>query len=120
MQIQVSTTSHVDNRDDLVERIEADIDNALSRFGEQITRVDVHLGDENGDKSSADDKRCTVEARVAGSQHVAVTHHAGSYDDAFDGATHKLRKLLDHRLGKLRDHKAAGTIRHLPVDEDAV
>jgi hypothetical protein len=117
VQIQVSTTSRVDNRDDLVERIEGDIDSALARFGDQLIRVDVHLGDENGDKSpSAADKRCTVEARVAGSQQVAVTHHANSYDEAFQGATQKLKKLLDHRLGRMRE-KTGVSIRHLAVDD---
>ena len=52
--------------DELVQLVEAVVRGALDRFSEQITRVEVHLSDENSDKKfGTDDKRCLLEARLA-------------------------------------------------------
>src|SRR5829696_8201924 len=78
MQIQVHTDRNVDVSAGIIERIEAELESALSRFSDQITRVEVHLGDESAGRSGGADKRCMLEARPAGQQPVAVTHHAAS------------------------------------------
>jgi hypothetical protein len=66
----------------------------------------------------AEDKRCVIEARPAGAQSVAVTHHAGSVDDAYSGAAQKLEKVLDAKYSRAHDHKGGDTIRHMqPVDD---
>lgn len=105
MQIQVSTNSSVDGSEGLTSEIESTVSNTLSRFVEQITRVEVHLADENADKSGGGDKRCTMEARVAGQQPVAVSHNADSLEEAYAGAADKLSNLLTSKLGKLDRRK---------------
>ena len=40
------------------------ISEELSRFSQQITRVGVHLSDEDGNKDGLSDKRCMLEATV--------------------------------------------------------
>jgi ribosome-associated translation inhibitor RaiA len=44
-----------------------------------------------------------MEARLEGHQPIAVTHEAETIDQAIDGAADKLKRLLDHTLGRLRD-----------------
>jgi ribosome-associated translation inhibitor RaiA len=117
MQIQVHTDRNVDVSDGMVQRIEAELGSALSRFGDQITRVDVHLGDESAGRSGDTDKRCMLEARPAGQHPVAVTHHATSVGEACSGAVHKLEALLESKYGRADNRKGGESIRHLQVDE---
>ena len=80
------------------------LQNALSRFDDKITRVEVHIGDENGEKFSLDDKRCMIEVRLAGISPIAVTHNADTIEKAFSGATDKVKKVLVTTFEKLRTH----------------
>ena len=105
MHVQVNTDNHVEGDDELIRSVQATVDDALGRFADRLTRVEVHVGDENSHKGGANDKRCAMEARPAGHQPVAVTHTAASLDEAVDGAAKKLQTVLDRTLGKLSDHK---------------
>ncbi len=116
MQIEVTTDRNVEGSDELIHRIEANVDSALARFRDRLTRVEVHLGDENAAKSGADDKRCMLEARPAGQKPVAVTNHAASLDEACGGALQKLENLLESRFGRLDDRKGRATIRREEAD----
>jgi len=111
MQIQVNTDDNVEGREELARRVEAEVSHTLSHFSEHITRVEVHLSDEDSDKSSRNDKRCLMEARLAGRPPVAVTNLAGSLDEAFGGAAAKLKRSLESTLGRLKDHKGRDSIR---------
>lgn len=111
MQVQVNTDDNVDGREELILRVESEVRNALGRFGDHITRVEIHLSDENAGKTASNDKRCLMEARLAGRQPEAVTHQAGSLDEAFRGAAGKLRRSLESTLGRLTNHKGAASIR---------
>lgn len=113
MQIQLNTDDNVQGREELAVRVQADVENVLSRFRDQLTRVEVHLGDENARKAGGADKRCTMEARLAGQQPVAVTHHAPTLAEAWNGAAQKLKNLLESRLGPRKDHKGAASIRDI-------
>jgi hypothetical protein len=44
MQIQVNTDKNVAGHEALVRKVEAEVDTALSRFSDHLTRVEVHLG----------------------------------------------------------------------------
>ena len=117
MQVQVNTSNGIENKETL-ERWASDfLNESLERFRQDITRVEVQLRDTNSGKKGADDKRCTLEARINGREPVAATHHAPSQDEAFRGATQKLINLLDHTLGKLDRHQHRGrdTIRRDPT-----
>lgn len=106
MQIQVHTDNHIQADERLIEYTQDVITGALSRFQDRVTRVEAHLTDENGaNKSAADDKRCALEARLAGLQPVAVTHRAATVKDALAGAVDKLEKMLDGILEKEHDRR---------------
>lgn len=99
---QINTDSNIEGHDELVQQVEAVVRGALDRFSEQITRVEVHLSDENSDKKfGTDDKRCLLEARLAGLQLIAVSHQAATLEQAVDGAAEKLKRSLDSTLGRL-------------------
>ena len=105
MQIQFNTDESVDGREALALHAEEVVRKVLDRFSDEVTRVEIHLSDVNGQKAGENDKRCLMEARVAGRQPVAVTDQAGSLHQAIDGAAQKLKRSLDSTLGKLGDHK---------------
>jgi len=106
MQIQVSTDNHIEGGEELTREVEAVVEGALGRFGDRITRVEVHLTDENSSSKSGDnDKRCVMEARLAGLQPITVSHDGSSLDQALNGAADKLEKTLKRTLGRLDEHK---------------
>ncbi len=105
MQIQVHTDHNLKGGEALASTVRATVEDALSRFSAHITRVEVHLADENAAKAGGADKRCMMEARFEGHAPVAVTQHAATVGQAIDGAAERLVHLLEHTLGRLRGHR---------------
>ncbi|MDP1618429.1 HPF/RaiA family ribosome-associated protein [Phenylobacterium sp.] len=105
MQIQVNTSNNIEGRDALIAGVERDIRTRLSRFESRLTRVEAHLGDENGPRNEGADKRCVLEARPSGLNPITVSENAGSIDQATAGALSKLASALDRTFGKLTDRK---------------
>jgi len=105
MHIQINTDSNIEGREKLASHVKGVVEGALSRFSDRISRVEVHLSGQNGDKSGQDDKRCMMEARVEGRQPTAVTHQAASLGDAVDGAADKLKRSLESTLQRLKDDR---------------
>jgi len=110
MKVQIHTDSHVEGHEAFVRHVTHVVEGALERFGARVTRVEVHLSDENGPKSGLDDKRCTMEVRIAGLRPTAVSHRATSVHDAVGGAVHKLRSAVESAVGK-RNARGTGTLR---------
>lgn len=110
MQIQINTDHNIEGREALTARVSSVVENTLRRISDHITRVEVHLSDENSDKKGGDNHmRCLMEARLQGRQPAAVTHQAATLDQAVDGAADKLARLIESTLGRLRDHKGRRT-----------
>lgn len=109
MKIQLNTDAHIHGTEALAAQVRATVEQALAHFGEHVSRVEVHLSDENGGKSGPHDKRCMLEARLEGRPPVAVTDHAATLAQAVDGAAQKLAHLLDSRFGRLHDHREAAS-----------
>jgi ribosome-associated translation inhibitor RaiA len=106
MQILLTTDNHITGTKDLTTFVEGVVEGTLGRFGDRMTRVEVHLSDESSAaKSSDSDKRCVMEARMAGLQPVAVRHHGATLGQALEGAAEKLEKTLDRKLDRLDDPK---------------
>ncbi|HXH29346.1 MAG TPA: HPF/RaiA family ribosome-associated protein [Bacteriovoracaceae bacterium] len=104
MNIQVNTDRNTQGGSELNKHVVDVLTGALERFTGQITRVEVHLGDENGDKVSQNDKKCLIEARLAHIKPIVVSHKDMSIHQAIDGASDKLVRAIDSYLGKLTDH----------------
>ena len=105
MKIQINTDVHIDGTEALAARVSATLEHALKRFSEHLTRVEVHLSDENATKGGPQDHRCVLEARLQGRQPVAVTEQAATLDQAVHGAAQKLVRSLDSTLGLQQQHR---------------
>jgi ribosome-associated translation inhibitor RaiA len=105
MLVQVHTNHVVHDGETLVNHVEAEVTAALERFRGQLTRVEVHLSDVNAHKPGDRDKRCVMEARPAGHQPVAVSHEAGTWEEAIRRATEKLQSSLDRLTDRLGHRK---------------
>jgi ribosome-associated translation inhibitor RaiA len=104
MQVQINHDNHVRIGEEVSERLTRVLEGSLSQFADRITRIEMHLGDENAGKAGESDKRCMLEARLANLAPIAVTHQAESLQLAFEGALDKLEHALSHAVGKLQAH----------------
>lgn len=104
MQIQVNSDHTVATSDGFVDYVRTTIEQELHNCKSQITRIEVHLSDENGHKSGVNDKRCVIEARLAGRKPMAVTDQGDTLHDAISGAAEKLKHALESILHKEHDH----------------
>ena len=107
MHIQINTDSNIEGHEALASHVKRVVEDVLSRFSDRITRVEVHLSDQNSDKGGVDDKRCMMEARLEGRQPTAVTHHAARLGAAVDGAAAKLKTSVERTLERLKDDRRA-------------
>ena len=106
MQVQVNTDHNIEGHEALAARVNGVVVDALGRFSSHITRVEVHLSDEDSNKKhGADQIRCVMEARLERHPPVAATQQASNVVKAVDGAAAKLGRLLEHTLGRLQDHR---------------
>lgn len=103
MHIQINTDHNIDGHEGLATQVKSVVADALSRFSDRITRVEVHLSDQNSDKSGQVDKRCVMEARIEGRQPTAVTNDAANVADAVHGAADKMKRSLASTLDRLAD-----------------
>ncbi|MFD2644224.1 HPF/RaiA family ribosome-associated protein [Pseudomonas japonica] len=106
MQIQVNSDNHIQGNIRLEQWVRSTVESTLDRYDDSLTRIEVHLRDENGEKPGPHDKRCQMEARPKGHQPISVTHKAASLEQAIEGAAQKLNNALEHLYGKLRSKRA--------------
>ena len=107
MLTHVFSDKHIDSDKRTQDWVTATVEVTLERHLEDLTRVEVHLSDENGGKSGPKDKRCKMEARPKGHQPILVSHDADSLTQAVEGAAQKLEHALEHLFGKLRGKRTA-------------
>lgn len=113
MQIQINTDDNIEGHDTLIASLEAQVRDSLSRFSDQITRVEVHLSDENAQKGASDDKRCLIEVRPSGQAPIAVTHQAATVAESVSGAAQKMQRKLQSTLGRQNQTKGGHSLRDL-------
>lgn len=112
MQILVNTDHNIEGSEKYARYVETQIRAALHRFAELITRVDVHLSDENGAKSGGADKKCLIEACPAGHQPLAASGEGATLQAALDSAVKKMVHLLESTIGRAHHHKGEASIRN--------
>ena len=104
MTVQINTDNKVEGHARLKAYISDELKTSLARFEDKVTRLEVHFGDENSDKSGVNDKRCVIEARPINMQPVAVTNHADTTEKAFHGALDKIKKVLETSFEKRKTY----------------
>ena len=118
MQIQINTDHNIEGHEALVKHLSSIVTKTLNRISSQITRVEVHLTDENGPKIGKDDKRCLMEARLENRPPVAVTCHAETLHQAVEGAADKLIRAIESDLGRLHDQGSRSIDLSQPMQTD--
>lgn len=104
MIIQLNTDKNITVSEELRSYANDLMSEELKKFDNQVTRLEIHLSDENGDKEGLNDKRCLLEARFKGRQPVVVSDTAGTQEQAIAGAAEKLKASLETILGRMRNH----------------
>jgi len=105
MHIQINTDKNISGHEAMTKSVKEILEHVLVHFAGQITRLEVHLSDENSTlKSGVMDKRCLLEARIAGREPTSVSDLALTVEQAVTSAAHKMVSLLESELGKLGKH----------------
>jgi ribosomal subunit interface protein len=109
MKVQINTGHNIESSEAMIDHFKSVVKIALSRISDHITRVEVHLNEENSHQGIKNDKRCMMEARLEGRKAIAVNHQAATMTQAVDGAADKLTRLIDSTRERLRDQKIRRT-----------
>ena len=104
MTIQFNTDKTISGEQRQEEYFKKEIAKSLERFDSHITRIEVHLKDENGKKEGFNDISCKLEARLEGRQPIAVSNKADSVKLAILGATDKMSNAIEKIIGRLQTH----------------
>ncbi len=109
MNIQINTGHNIQGNEALIAKFSSTIKSALIRMSDHITKVEVHLKDEDGNKKGKNDKRCMIEAHLEGRQPIVVTEHANNLNQALDGAIDKLINMIETIFGRQNDRRRGKT-----------
>ena len=104
MQVHVRTDNNIEGSARMTGYFTEVLEQALDRFVERITRVDVSVSDENAHKEGANDKRCLIEARVNGLNPIVASDSADNINAAFSGAVDKLVRSIETAVEKQRKY----------------
>lgn len=83
--------------------IERRVQEVLTPFESHLTRIEVHLQDQNAGKGGAD-TRCLLEARPRGRDPIVVDTTAEDEAGAVRKSLEKMKHALERRFGKRSVH----------------
>ncbi|MFT6796436.1 MAG: hypothetical protein ACJART_001577 [Maribacter sp.] len=104
MTVQLNTDKTISGNEKNQHYFTSMIEEGLKNFESHITRIEVHLSDENGIKEGFNDMRCLLETRIEGRQPIAVSCQADTVELAVSGAIDKLTASLETILGRMQNH----------------
>ncbi len=104
MTIHITTDKKEINTEEFRESLTETITKDLNRYDEHITRLEVHLSDEDGAKNGVNDKKCVMEARVDRNPPVVVTNHADNFELSVEGAADKLKTSLNKMIDRSKNY----------------
>jgi ribosomal subunit interface protein len=100
MIIQLNSDKNIQGSEKLETFISQKINRSLKRFTSKITRIEVHLSDQNAGKSGSDDMQCRIETRIKDLQPVTVTARSSTKEKALSEAIDKMKAALESAIGK--------------------
>jgi ribosome-associated translation inhibitor RaiA len=103
MQIQINTDNTIESHAPLVAHIESVVTDAMLRFSEGISRVEVHLSVVNDHRQKGGEHRCLMEARMEHHPPIAASEQTSSLHQAIHGAAEKLKRAIGSTLGRIDD-----------------
>lgn len=102
MNIQLNTDKHIDGNKALENFVSEKLKATLKHLANHITRIEVHLSDQNADKSGADDILCKIEARVENRQPVLVSSNSDTKEKAIGIAADKVKAKVSTMVSKMQ------------------
>lgn len=104
MIIQVNTDNHINGKEELNAYISNLINEKLQRFDSHLTRIEVHLSDVNGGgKAGADDKKCSIEARLENTEPIFASAQSDELSKAIHECVQKIKRGIEHQIDKVRN-----------------
>jgi ribosome-associated translation inhibitor RaiA len=100
MKIQLNTDKNIQGTEKFELLVTQKMNYGLKYVADKITRIEVHLSDQNGDKDGLDDIQCKIEARIEGLQPVIVVSKSKTKENALDLSIDKLKATLNTVIGK--------------------
>lgn len=100
--------------DAVLNAVVTDVEAALSRHADRLTRVEVHLKN-IGAEATTKPLECRIEARPRRQDPVAVSHSAATRHELVDGAARKLNRLLESMFGRQDSTKGGPSASGLPT-----
>jgi ribosome-associated translation inhibitor RaiA len=104
MQINFNTDNHIEGSAEMSTHFQATVQDILSRFEEDITRVEIHVKDVNAGKDGTPDKYCTLEARLKGSDPVITTAESTEVHHSVKQAAEKMKTVLNKKFEKRQNY----------------
>lgn len=104
MEILINTDNNINGSAQMIAYFKEETKTSFERFSEHLSRIEIKISDENGDKSGENDKRCVLESRIKGMQPMAVTGFGSAVEKAFQAAVDKMKTSLDSKIGKLKTY----------------
>lgn len=106
LEIQINP-GDVHSTQPITQHVHDEVNAALKHWQDRITRVEVHLHDDNGPAKKGIDKRCTLEARPAGQDPIVAGHADRDLYQAITKAAEKLGRAVTHHLERHDELKSA-------------
>ena len=95
MEVDINIDRGIDGYEAFAPRVRGVVEDVLARHADFIAHVEVRLNEENHRKKGQAERRCLLEARLAGRESIAVTHQAATTDEAVRGAAKKMTELIE-------------------------
>jgi len=105
MTIQVNTDNNIKGSENMEVYVKEKMQSGLKHFVDKITRVEVHMSDQNADKGGAKDIQCRIEARLEGQQPISVEIKEENHEKAITGALNKMQAALRTKVGKMQSNR---------------
>jgi len=105
MKVQINTGHNIVIDAETAQSLSSAITVHLAHFDARITRVELHLRDDDGAvRSGPQQMHCMLEVRLAGRQPDVVTAAASTVELAVRDAAHKMQQLLDGIFSRAQSH----------------
>ncbi len=104
MLIQFNTDNNIEGSAAMATHFNTMVEETLSRFDEEVTRVEIYVKDVNGSKEGTPDKHCFIEARLRGLDPVSTSAQTETVHQSVKDATDKMKTLLAKKFEKRNQH----------------
>ncbi len=100
MKILINSDKTIHSSASLQDNLKDILHKELSHYQPKLSRIDVHLTDQNGVKEGVNDILCLIEAHIDGRPSALASEQADTVELAFSGALDHLVSSLERDFGR--------------------